>query len=84
MNNNATKIACWSELGRLPLTLSINRFINKSCNHLLTLPENSLAKQAFLISEALSIVNKKSYHTSIFDMLEKYYIMSTFSNAKRI
>ena len=31
----------------MPLKLSIDRFLLKYCNHLLALPENSLAKQAF-------------------------------------
>ena len=53
VNRTASNIACRSELGRFPLKLFIDKLILKFYNHLIILPDDAIAKQAFVILKSL-------------------------------
>ena len=72
VNRRASNIASRSELGRFPLKIFIDTLILKFYNHLLTLPEDSVAKQTFLISKSLFSRNKLCFHSNLQDMLQFY------------
>ena len=70
----ATNIACRSELGRFPLKLLIDLRILKYFIRLTDLPEDSLAKQAFMMSKSLFDAYKSSFYTNLHHILELYNI----------
>lgn len=74
VNNKATNLACRSELGRFPLNIQIDKLALKYYNHLYSLKENSIAKQALLISKQLHEHDKKCYHSYLQSLLETYNI----------
>ena len=47
VNNKASNIACWEELGRFPLNITINQKILKYILYIQSKDEESLVKQAF-------------------------------------
>ena len=65
VNKKASNIACRAELGRFPLKLFIDKLIMKYFNHLLTLPDSTITKQAFLMSKSLCDRKKSSYHSHL-------------------
>ena len=50
VNNKASNIACRAELGRFPLSITINKKSFKYILYIQSKEEESLVKQAFLIS----------------------------------
>ena len=50
VNNKASNIACRAELGRFPLNITINQKILKYILYIQSKDEESLVKQAFLMS----------------------------------
>lgn len=74
VNRKATNIACRAELGRFPKKLSIDLSALKYFNHLLNLPDDSLAKQAFYVSKSLYDHDKTSYHSNLHQILDLYNI----------
>lgn len=87
VNSKAPNFACRAELGRFPLKIFIDKLILRYCNHLLDLPDSTLAKQAFLISKDLHVHKKKCYHSNLHDIFDFYNInnynndlVSKFSN----
>lgn len=74
VNSKASNFACRAELGRFPLKIFIDKLILRYFNHLLELPDNTLAKQAFLISKSLHDQRKKCYHSKLHGILESYNI----------
>ena len=72
VGSKASNIACRAELGRLPLKIFIDSLILKYFNHLINLPEHSLAKQALNISQSLSEQNKTSFIYNLNQMLRFY------------
>ena len=75
VNSKASNVASRSELGRLPLLISIFSRTLKYITHVTNLPENSIAKQAFYISKELHSQNKKCYYSNTINFLK------TFCNA---
>ena len=70
VNNKASNIACRAELGRFPLNhelLSIKKFSNIQSND-----EESLVKQAFLMSFDLHCYGKNSFHSHSMNMSEYF------------
>ena len=67
-------IACRAELARFPMKLVIDRLILKYFNHLLSLPGNTVASQAFLISKSLHERSKECYLTNLHKILDMYNI----------
>ena len=74
VNRKATNIACRTELGRFPKKLSIDLSAFKYFNHLLNLPDDSLAKQAFYMSKSLYDCNKTSYRSNLHQILDLYNV----------
>ena len=72
VNRTASNIACTSELGRFPLKLFIDKLILKFYNHLIILPDDAVAKQAFLISKSLFSRNKLSFYTNLQNIFRLY------------
>ena len=83
VNRTASNIACRSELGRFPLKLFIDKLILKFYNHLIILPDDAIAKQAFLISKSLFSRNKLSFHTNVQNIFRMYGLgdLCTFENS---
>ena len=74
VNSKASNLACRSELGRFPLKVFIDKLILKYFNHIMNLPENSIAKQCFKVSESLFERRKICYHLQLYQMLTAYNI----------
>ena len=74
VNGKATNIACRAELGGFALKLLIDLRILKYFIRLTDLPEDSLAKQAFMMSKSLFDAHKSSFHTNLHHILELYNI----------
>ena len=74
VNGKATNIACRAELGRFPSKLLKDLRILKYFIRLTDLPEDSLAKQAFMMSKSLFDAHKPSFHTNLHHILELYNI----------
>ena len=72
VNNKTMNIPCWAELARFPMKLVIDRLILKYFNHLLSLPGNTVASQAFLISKSLHERNRACYITNLHKILDMY------------
>ena len=64
VNGKATNIACRAELGRFPLKLLIDLRISQYFIRLTDLPEESLAKQTFMMYKSLFDAHKSSFHTN--------------------
>ena len=73
VNRKATNVACRGELGKFPLLITIQKNIINYTKHLLQLPEDSIAKQAFILSKNLHTNNKESFYANIMDMLRPFY-----------
>ena len=82
INRKASNIASRSELGRFPLKIFVDTLILKFYNHLITLPDDSVAKQAFLISKSLFSRNKSSFHSNFQNMFQLYNLgeLTAFKN----
>ena len=82
INRKASNIASRSELGRFPLKIFVDTLILKFYNHLITLPDDSVAKQAFLISKSLFSRNKSSFHSNFQNMFRLYNLgeLTAFKN----
>lgn len=82
VNRKSSNIACRGELGRFPLKLFIDQLILKFYNHLITLPDETVAKQAFLLSKSLFSRNKLSFHTNLQTIFHLYNLgdLSKFEN----
>ena len=74
VNGKATNIACKAELGRFSLKLLMDLRILKYFIRLTDLPEDSLAKQAFMMCKILFDAYKSSFHTNLHHILELYNI----------
>ena len=74
VNGKATNIACRAELGRFPLKLLIDLRISQYFIRLTDLPEESLAKQTFMMYKSLLDAHKSSFHTNLHHILELYNI----------
>ena len=74
VNGKATNIACRAELGRFPLKLQIDLRILKYFVRLTDLLEDSLAKQAFMISKSLSDAHRSSFYPNLHLILQLYNI----------
>ena len=74
VNSKTMNIACRAELARFPLKLVIDRLILRYFNHLLSLPGNTVASQAFSISKSLHEQNKACYLTNLRKILDTYNI----------
>jgi len=72
VNNKSSNIACRAEIGRFPLKLFINRLTIKYFNHLITLPDESLAKQSLILSNNLYMKNKSCYILNMKNMIRIY------------
>ena len=59
-------------MGRFPLKIFIDKLVLKYYNHLLSLPDNSLAKQALLMSKFLYNRQKPCYLSNLSSMLVMY------------
>ena len=81
VNNKSTNIACRAELGIYPLKIFIDKMILKYYNHLFSLPDNSFAKQALLLSKSMFERGKTCYHSQLISMLNFYDINNTLTNA---
>lgn len=72
INRKASNLASRAEIGRFPLKIFIDTLILKFYNHLITLSDDSIAKQTFLISKSLFLRNKTSFHQNIQNMFRLY------------
>ena len=82
MNNKASNIACRAELGRFPFKICIDRLVLKYVNHLINLPDDSLAKQSLLTSEFLYKRNKSCYITNFYKLLSFYVPSHSISHER--
>ena len=65
VNNKASNTACRAELGRVPLNITINQKILKYILYIQSKDEESLVKQAFLMSFDLHYNGKNSFHSHL-------------------
>jgi len=72
INKKASNIASRSELGRFPLKIFVDTLTLKFYNHLITLPDDSIAKQTFLISKSLLSRNKPCFHSNLQTIFDLY------------
>ena len=72
VNNKASNIACRAELGRFPLNITINQKILKYILYIQSKDEESLVKQAFLMSFDLHCNGKNSFHSHLMNMSEYF------------
>ena len=72
VNSKASNAACRAELGRFPLKIFIDKLIFKYYNHLISLPENSVTKQALLMSKFLFDSQKQCYLSHLSKILDIY------------
>ena len=72
INRKSSNIASRSELGRFPLKIFIDTLILKYYNHLITMPDDSIAKQSFLISKSLFSQAKLSFHSNLQSIFQIY------------
>ena len=84
LNNKASNIACRAELGRFPLNITINQKILKYILYIQSKDEESLLKQAFLMSfdfqHSQKLVFYRSFKT---DHTSSSYLDSTRRTAGR-
>ena len=78
VNNKASNIACRAELGRFPLNITINQKILKYILYIQSKDEESLVKQAFLMSFDLHCNGKNSFHSHLMNMSE-YFKLPDFN-----
>mgnify|MGYP001792873606 CR=1 FL=1 len=74
VNSKASNAACRAELGRFPLKIFIDKLIFKYYNHLISLPENSVTKQALLMSKFLFDSQIPYYLSHLSKILDIYNI----------
>ena len=79
VNNKSSNIACRSELGRFPLKVTIDKLTLKLVNHLISLPDDCIAKQCLILSETLSKTNKNCYITNLKKLIHYYKPCQTIS-----
>jgi hypothetical protein len=72
VGRKTTNIACRGEPGKFPLIINIYKRLFKYIIHLNSLPEEALAKQAFLISKDLHSKRITSFYGNIMDILKSY------------
>ena len=72
VNNKASNIACRAELGRFPLNITINQKILKYILYIQSKDEESLVKQASLMSFDLNCNGKNSLHSHLMNMSEYF------------
>ena len=70
VNNKASNMACRAELGRFPLNITINQKILKYILYIQSKDEESLVKQAFLMSFDFDCKDKSSFHSHLMNMSE--------------
>ena len=78
VNNKASNIACRAELGRFPLNITINQKILKYILYIQSKDDESLVKQAFLMSFDLHCNGKNSFHSHLMNMSE-YFKLPDFN-----
>ena len=78
VNNKASNIACGAELGRFPLSITINQKILKYILYIQSKDEESLVKQAFLMSFDLHCNGKNSFHSHLMNISE-YFKLPDFN-----
>ena len=78
VNDKASNIACRAELGRFPLNITINQKILKYILYIQSKDEESLVKQAFLMSFDLHCNGKNSFHSHLMNMSE-YFKLPDFN-----
>ena len=72
LNRRASNYASRSEMGRFPLKIAIDKQILKYFFRLRDLNENTIVKQAFILSEKLWKKGHKSIHTYVDSMQNMY------------
>jgi hypothetical protein len=72
VGRKTTNIAGRGELGKFPLIINIYKRLFNYITHLNSLPEEALAKQAFLISKDLYSKRITSFYGNIMDILNSY------------
>lgn len=73
VSNKSSNIACRAELGLFPMKVIIDKLTIKYFNQLITLPENSVAKQCLLLSETLAKNGKPNCYMSHIKKMIHYY-----------
>ncbi|CAB4041225.1 Hypothetical predicted protein, partial [Paramuricea clavata] len=70
ISRKASNIASRAELGKLPLIISVFKRVFKYITHLNSLPQTTIAKQAFLISKDLHSKQKISFYGDAMDTIK--------------
>ena len=70
IKNKASSTACRAELGRFPLNITVNQKRLKYILYIQSKDEESLVKQAFLMSFDLRCNGKNSFHSHLMNMSE--------------
>ena len=73
VNRNASNVASRGELGEFPLLISILKRLFTYTNHIIKLPDSTIAKQAFSLSKRLHQADKNSFYTNIINIIKKFY-----------
>ena len=86
VGRKATNIACRGELGKFPLIVDIYKrlFKYRPITHLNSLPEETIAKQAFIISKDLYSKRVASFYTNVMDILKSYNCNTELVNLESI
>ena len=79
VNNKSSNVACRAEMGRFPLKIVIDKLTLKFFNHLISLPNDCIAKQCLILSDTLSKSNKNCYITNLQKLMHNYSPNQTIS-----
>ena len=84
LGKKASNLATRGELGKLPLIISIFKRLFNYITHLNSLPESTIAKQAFLLSKDLYQQNKTSFYGNTTNILKSYIDQSLITDLESI
>jgi len=80
VSNKASNAACRGELGRLPLIVGINERILNYIMYLFEKDEDSIVKQALLLSINLHTNGNTSFYSNIMELSKSYNLPNVVPN----
>ncbi|CAB3993421.1 Hypothetical predicted protein [Paramuricea clavata] len=84
ISRKASNIASRAELGKLPLIINVFKRVFKYITHLNSLPQTTIAKQAFLISKDLHSKQKMSFYGNAMDTIKNLNLNEEILNLEAV
>ena len=84
ISRKASNIASRAELGKLPLIINIFKRVFKYNTHLKSLPQTTIAKQAFLISKDLHSKQKICFYGNAMDTIKNLNLNEEIPNLEAV